>query len=121
MALTPDQLDQISSTHMVEIETRRGEKSRRTIIWVVVDDGEVFVRSVRGDAGRWYQRAVADPEVALVVGGDRYAFTAEPASDPESVDRTSNALRAKYRPGRSLDNMLLPEVLHTTLRLDPVD
>jgi hypothetical protein len=88
---------------------------------VVVEGGDVFVRSVRGDGGRWYQRAVADPEVALIVGDHRYRFTAQPASDPESVKRTSDALRAKYRPGRSLDNMLLPQVLGTTLRLVPVD
>jgi hypothetical protein len=121
MPLSVDQLQRISDTQMVEIETRRGERTRRTIIWVVVDDGEVFVRSVRGQSGRWYQRAVANPEVSLIVGEDRFRFTARPASDPESVERTSQALRAKYRPGRSLDSMLAPDVLETTLRLEPVD
>ncbi len=121
MALSTEQLEQISGSQMVEIETRKGERSRRTIIWVVVDGGEVFIRSVRGHAGHWYQRATTDPEVALIVGGDRYRFTAHRATDPESVTRASNALRSKYRPGRSLDAMLVPEILDTTLRLDPVD
>ncbi len=121
MALSAEQLERISDNQMVEIETRKGERSRRTIIWVVVDDGEVFVRSVRGQAGHWYQRAVADPEVALIVGDDRYPFRAHPASDPESVERTSEALRRKYRPGRSLDAMLAPNVLETTLRLESDD
>jgi hypothetical protein len=35
-----------------------------------------------------------------------------------SIERTSEALRRKYS-GRSLENMLLPKTLHTTLRLDP--
>jgi hypothetical protein len=121
MPLSPEQLGRIDDTQMVEIETRRGERVTRTIIWVMVDDGEVFVRSVRGPAGRWYQRALADPDVALIVGADRYPFRAALANDTESVERASNALRRKYRPGRSLDSMLAASVLETTLRLEPVD
>ena len=39
----------------VRIEPRREGDSpeHRTIIWVVVVEGEVFVRSVRGRRGRW--------------------------------------------------------------------
>jgi hypothetical protein len=44
---------------------------------------------------------------------------ARPANNPESIERVSEALRRKYR-GRSLEMMLLPETLSTTLRLDPV-
>ena len=76
MPLSPEQLGRIDDTQMVEIETRNGDQTRRTIIWVMVDDGEVFVRSVRGPAGRWYQRALANPEVALIVGAESYPFRA---------------------------------------------
>ena len=121
MPLSPEQLGRIDDTQMVEIETRSGERARRTIIWVVVEDGEVFVRSVRGRAGRWYQRAVADPNVALIVGAESYRFRAVLATDTESVERASNGFRRKYRPGRSLDSMIDPGVLDTTLRLNPID
>jgi hypothetical protein len=57
--------------------------------------------------------------VALRVGDDRFEFVAVPADDPDSIERVSEALRRKYR-GRSLEMMLLPETLDTTLRLDPV-
>ena len=121
MALTAEQLDQIASAGEVLIETRGGEKTRQTIIWVVVDDGGVFVRSVRGQAGRWYRQALANPEVALIVGDNRYPFTASPAADADSVRRTSDGIRLKYGKGRSVDAMVLPAVLDTTLRLIPTD
>jgi hypothetical protein len=114
-------LDQIGVAREVLVETRRGQRTYRTIIWVVVDAGEVFVRSVRGESGRWYQRALADPEVALLVDGKRFGFLARTANDPDSIRRTSEALRLKYAPGCSYDSMVRPEVLDTTLRLDPLD
>ncbi len=52
------------------------------------------------------------------VGAARFEFTAVPANDPDSVESASEALRQKYR-GRSLENMLLPETLGTTMRLEP--
>jgi hypothetical protein len=117
--LSTEELELIDGTKEVLIETRSGSRVFRTVIWVVVHDREVFVRSVDGEAGRWYQRALADPDVALRVGNARFRFTALPASDPRSVERASEGLRSKYR-GRSLEMMLLPEVLETTLLLEPL-
>jgi hypothetical protein len=119
MPLDPNKLEQIAQAREVVIQTRKGERLFDTIIWVVVDEGEVFVRSVRGERGRWYRRALAEPDVALAVGGDSFRFVAMPADDAESIQRTSDALSRKYR-GRSLEMMLQPETLGTTLRLDPI-
>jgi hypothetical protein len=118
MPLTAEQLQAIGDASQVVIETRRGDRVTGTVIWVVVGNGDVYVRSVRGESGRWYQRAVADPEIALRVGDARFEFRAMPANDPDSVEAASEALRGKYR-GSSLENMLLPETLGTTLRLEP--
>jgi hypothetical protein len=118
VSLTADQLEMLSTTQLVAIETKRDEKVVRTTIWVAVKDDDVYIRSVRGEAGRWYQRAIADPDVTLEVGDERIRFNAVPATDPESIEAASAGLRGKYR-GRSLDNMLLPETLGTTLRLEP--
>jgi len=120
MALGSADLDRIAGAREVSIETRSGDRRIRTVIWVVVDDGDVLVRSVRGEGGRWYRRAVADPEVSLLVGSDRYQFRAVSVADPDDIERASDALRRKYPPGRSLDSMLRPEVLGTTLLLEPV-
>lgn len=83
-----------------------------------MDEDEVFVRSVRGASGKWYQRTLANPEVAIVVGDTMIPARATAATDNGSIERTSDALRRKYR-GRSLEAMLKPEILDTTLRLDP--
>lgn len=87
---------------------------------LVVDGSDVFVRSVRGWAGRWYQRVLTEPGVALYVGHARVAARATDASDPESVERASEGFRRKYPPSRSLDAMLFKDVLDTTLRLQPI-
>ena len=118
MSLTAEQLQEIGEAREVVVETRRGDRVIGTVIWVVVGDDDVYVRSVRGETGRWYQRAVADPDVALRVGDARFEFRAVPANDPDSIESASQALRRKYR-GRSLENMLRVETLGTTLRLDP--
>lgn len=119
MTFGTDTLEMLDSTKEVHIETHEGSRTFRTIIWVMVDESEVFVRSVRGEEGKWYQRAQADPNVALLAGTDRIPAVAVLAPDPESVERVNRALRDKYSPGGSLDAMLRPEVLGTTMRLDP--
>ncbi|MGH8948792.1 MAG: DUF2255 family protein [Acidimicrobiia bacterium] len=118
MVLSADQLQEIGEAREVVIETKRGDRVIGTVIWVVVGGEDVYVRSVRGESGRWYQRAVTEPKVALRVESARFEFTAVPANDPDSIESMSEALRRKYR-GRSLENMLQVETLGTTLRLEP--
>jgi hypothetical protein len=121
MALTDQQLGLLDETQEVRIRTRAGDKERQTIIWIVVVNGEVFIRSVTGEEGRWYQRALADPRVEIVVDGDEIPFVARPVERTVEISAVSNALRAKYSPGRSLDAMVRTEVLDTTLKLEPRD
>jgi hypothetical protein len=118
--MSAEGLERIATAREVLIETRSGDRVFPTVIWVVVDEGDVLVRSVRGVTGRWYQRALADPEVTLQAGDTRFHFRAIEVTDAETIERTSEALRRKYRKGRSLDSMLRPEVLNTTLLLDPM-
>ena len=107
----------------VKIETRRdaGSPEHRTIIWVVVVEGEVFVRSVRGPRGRWYREISSNPEGALHVGERRIPVRAVPATDETTVDAVSEAYRSKYEeslPGPTAA-MVRPDVLPTTLKLSP--
>jgi hypothetical protein len=111
-------LDALRDEDEVHIETSRGDEVHRTIIWVVVDDDEVFVRSVRGPRGRWYRELTHSGEGALFVDGRRIPVRAKVA-DADAIERCSGALRAKYRPGGSLNSMLRPETLPTTLLLEP--
>ena len=55
MSFSGEDLSAIDAAEEVRIETQApGGDIHRTIIWIMVDDGEVFVRSVNGEDGRWY-------------------------------------------------------------------
>lgn len=115
-------LGRIDAAREVEIESTRPDGTNRTtIIWAVVDEAEVFVRSWNGDRGYWYQAALDRPdELALIVEGERLPVRAVIANDDASVARCSAGLSKKYRrAGASLSGMLLPRVLPTTMRLEP--
>ena len=106
----------------VEIETLRPDGSpRRTIIWPLVDGKDVFVRSWKGDRGYWFQSATEpDAKVALIIDGQTVPVAVHDASDPESVARCSRQLELKYPNSDSLEGMLRPSILGTTLRLEPL-
>ena len=119
MALTDEQLTLLDETLEVRIETSSDSGARETIIWVVVDDDEVYIRSVRGQKGRWYERTISNPFVAIHVDDERLEFRAVHVTDSDTVRAVSEAYRAKYPPGGSLDRMTREEVLDTTLHLEP--
>jgi hypothetical protein len=110
----------LAAAEEIEVETHAGDGIvHRTIVWPVVDDGIVYLRSYKGPSGRWYREALADPAVALHVDGRRLPANAVPATDPKSIQACSAALRDKYRGDSSLPAMLVADVLPTTLRLVP--
>ena len=114
-------LELLDREREIRIETALPDESRqRTTIWAVVDGGEVFVRSWRGDRARWFQAALDRPEdVAVLVGGHRIEVRAIPATDDESVARCSSALERKYAGDPGTRSMVREEILNTTLRLEP--
>jgi hypothetical protein len=116
-----DTLRALDEALEVDIETLRPDGSaRRTIIWVMVEDGDVFARSWKGDRGYWFQSALEpDAKVALIVEGGRLPVTVHLATDPESIRRTDDGLKRKYPGNESLDGMLRAEILGTTVRIEP--
>lgn len=120
MSFSPEDLAEIEAAEEVRVETQKPDGPvHRTIVWIVVDDDDVFVRSVRGPAGRWFQEAEANPAIAIHVNGRRLPATAIPATDPDSIDRCSNAFRRKYANDPALRTMVAPKTLETTLRVEP--
>ena len=110
----------MTAAEEVRIETSApGGPVHRTIIWLMVRDGALLVRSVRGARGRWYREALENPTIAIHVDGRRIEARAVPASDPASIDAASAALRDKYRHDPALPSMLRDETLPTTMRLEP--
>ena len=122
--LPGDVLELLDRTREVEIETaqpsRGPDATRRTVIWIVVDEGDVFVRSVRGEKGAWYRVLLRHPDATIHADGQAIRVRAVKAGDPDSIERTSRALQRKYKRFRaSLAAMVQPHTLATTLRLEP--
>jgi hypothetical protein len=111
----------LETVREVDIETRRADDApvHRTTIWVVVADGEVYVRSEYGEKGRWFRELMANPDAALHVGGEAILVHAVRADDPQSVERASAGYRAKYADSSALELMVRDEILSTTVLLKP--
>jgi hypothetical protein len=120
MSFAKDDLELLAREPEIRIETQApGKEARRTPIWVVVDDDEVFVRTWRGPGSRWFRDIEVNPAVAVHVGGKRLAATAIPATDPDSIERTNAGFRRKYAGDPAVKAMVDAKVLDTTLRLEP--
>jgi hypothetical protein len=118
-------LDRATLVHLdesVEVDVvtprRDGSLSRRPI-WVVVVDGNAYVRSYRGESGAWYRRARARTQATIGVGVREIEVGVEPVGDDEANRKVSDAFRAKYgeRSPRPTETMVGDEVSRTTLRL----
>jgi hypothetical protein len=88
-------------------------------IWLVVAADEIFVRSAYGTKGRWYRDLAAGGSASLEFAGHRLAVQAIPESDPGAVERVSREYLRKYGPGPYSEMMVQPDILSTTLRLEP--
>jgi hypothetical protein len=116
----PGLLDLMARAREVTIETQRatGER-RRTVIWVVVVDGDSYIRSVRGARGAWYRELTRTGNGTLRVDGRTVGVRAVSATDAATVEAVSAALVAKYGTGASTVSMLRADTLPTTIRLRP--
>jgi hypothetical protein len=111
-------LGELRDVQEVRIRTEKHPKSA-VVIWVVVADDEVFVRSWLGAKGRWYRDLAARGPATLEYAGRRLAVQAFPASDPEAVARASREFLRKYQRSSHAQEMVRSKILPTTLRLEP--
>lgn len=115
------QLQHLAQTKEVVIETRPSAQasSHRTPIWVVIEENNAYIRSYRGQAGRWYKEIAAFPFAVLDVNGEQIAVHAVPITDEALTARVSQALLQKYPTSSYARPMVRDEILGTTLRLEP--
>jgi hypothetical protein len=97
---------------------RDGSWSSRPI-WVVVVDGEAYVRSYRGMQGDWYRRVRVDRRAEITVDGQTVAVGLEPVADEALERRISEAYRVKYGAAwpDPTETMVGAEAADTTMRL----
>jgi hypothetical protein len=113
-----DTLRELRHIQEIAIRTEKHPKSA-VVIWVVVADDEVFVRSVYGVRGRWYRDLAAGGPATLEFAGRRLAVQAIPATDPAAIALASREYLRKYQPSPYAQAMVKSEILSTTLRLEP--
>jgi len=120
MRFAPDDLALLADTEEIEIETARPDgPPHRTIIWIMVDGDDVFVRSVNGAGARWYREATQNPSVTIHAGTRALQARTIAAPDADSVARVNDALERKYSGITGLREMLVPDTFETTLRVEP--
>jgi len=120
MRFAPDELALLADTEEIELETARPDgQTGRTIIWIMVDGEDAFIRSVNGAGARWYREATANPSVTIHAGTQALRAHVIAAPDPESVARVNDALERKYTGIVGLREMLVPDIFETTLRVEP--
>jgi hypothetical protein len=113
-----DTLRELRDLREVSIRTEKHQDSA-VVIWVVVADHEVFVRSVRGSKGRWYRDIAMGGSATLEFAARRLAVQAVPVSDADSIARASREYLRKYETSPYAQSVVRAEVLPTTLRLEP--
>ena len=105
---------------MRELRIRTGKHPKTAVvIWIVVADDEVFVRSWLGARGRWYRDLAAGGPAILEFAGRHIEVQAFPTSDDASIARASAEFLRKYQSSSHAREMVRSDILSTTLRLEP--
>ncbi|WP_109522580.1 DUF2255 family protein [Nocardia aurea] len=107
---------------VMRVRRADGSWSARTI-WVVVVDGDAYVRSAFGRRSSWYHQVGAGAGTEIEAGSSILPVRLEAVRDPELIQRVSDAYRDKYAlrwPG-PVETMVAGEAAATTsrLRADP--
>ena len=121
LAFPPADLAALEGAYEIEIETRAAPDGplHSTIIWVVSDGPDAFIRSVNGATARWYREARGNL-IEVKAGDRRLPARAVPAVDADSIARTSAGFTRKYAAYSDMPSMIEEDILDTTLRLEPV-
>lgn len=84
----------VAGARTVHVITRDADGSeRRTKIWLVVVDGQGYIRT---GGTRWGDNLIRDPALRLEVEGSSHALRANRVTDAALIERLTEALRAKY-------------------------
>lgn len=120
---TEQQLIEIDRTDELQIAPRRADGSLASprIVWGVRVGDDVYIRSVKGKSGVWYQHTRASHAGHVTAGDvDADVAMADVASGDEIADRIDAAYRDKYSryPG-PVGSITADEARATTLKLSP--
>jgi hypothetical protein len=115
---TADERKLLGDTDEVHVGFRPGQ---HIPIWIVVDGDTVYVRSVKGPDGKWYQALAGGRPFTLRAETNEWSISGQRVTDQAEIARVSEAFSRKYQqrwPGPTA-SMLRQEVLPTTMRVAP--
>jgi hypothetical protein len=115
----PDTLAAIDAHGEITVAARRPDGSLRSprIVWHVVVDNRLYIRSVRGTDGAWYRGVQRTGAGRIEAGGKATDVTfAHDDSRDADIDR---AYEDKYGHSSPVRAITSPQARPTTLRVDP--
>jgi hypothetical protein len=119
---TSDELATIGRAEELQLASLRDDGTLRpyVTIWVVRADDELYVRSARGPASRWYVRALRAGAGHISAGGlERDVLFAEPASDVHAaIDAAYHRKYDRYGPA-IVGSVVGEQAREVTVRLLP--
>ncbi len=85
------------AAELATLEMEVGETNPRSrTLWLLVDQGELFVPSGFASHKTWPTEAQADPRVVVRVADKRYALQATRVTEPVRLDALRDVLGRKY-------------------------
>ena len=117
----PTELERIASEREIEVSSLRddGALTKPVTIWAVRVEDDIYVRSVRGDAGGWFKAAEQRHEGRIEADATAVdvAFEDAPHHLDEEIDE---AYKTKYGyPSGPVDSVITDAAQATTLRVIP--
>jgi hypothetical protein len=117
----PTERERISSAREIEVSSLRedGALTKPVTIWAVRVEDEIYIRSVRGDAGGWFKAAEQRHEGRIEANSTAVDVAFEPV--PHHLDaEIDDAYKAKYGyPSDPVDSITADAAQATTIRVVP--
>ena len=113
----------LKSTQEVQLETASASGAQHTTkLWIVVVEGEPYLRSMNGPGARWYKELTKAGRADIVTTDEqvRMHVGAEHVDDPATLAQVSKAIKKKYgwTHPQYLPRFLDDDSVAATLRLD---
>jgi len=117
-----DELSKLGDAEEVQIASvrRDGKLGRPVTTWVIRQDDDLYVRSVRGRSGHWF-RGVQERHEGRIRAGRVQKDVTFVDGDDAIGDQIDAAYRNKYRryTGPILNSVLTPAARSATLKIVP--
>jgi hypothetical protein len=115
-------LDRIAETDEVRLATAADDGTLRTpvVMWVVRHGDDLYIRSYKGAAAKWFRGTQLSPHGRLFIGQREIDVTLELVGEvfAAEIDAAYADKYGRYGQG-FVDAMVSPEVQATTLRILP--